>query len=238
MGVKVDPARDQITVDGAPVPTFAPPRPVYLMLNKPVGYVCTAADPHAEKTVVELVSQVDTRVYPVGRLDAESSGLLLMTNDGLFAQRLTHPRYHVPKIYNVRVRGFLDRAAAIQLSRGIELEDGLTAPAILRFVDYDAGTQSTTVEMTLYEGRNRQVRRMMDAVGHPVRDLQRVGFGNLRLKGLSPGTWRKLRPDEVTALLALAVPTPTPPREARRASVPATRPPAGRNPEAGPASGA
>ena len=190
------------------------------MLNKPIGYVCTVTDPHATKTVLDLLEQVDTRVYPVGRLDADSSGLLLLTNDGEFANRLTHPRYHVPKVYRVSVRGFMDRAAAIKLTEGVELADGKTAPADIKFVEFDSATQCTIVDITLYEGRNRQVRRMMDFVGHPVRDLMRISFGNLQLKGLNSGTWRKLKPEEVTRLLNLARPTPTPAKAARPPQAP------------------
>ncbi len=217
LGSKVDPETDKIEVDGEAVPTGKPPKPIYIMLNKPAGYTSTVADPHAEKTVLDLVGQVDTRVYPVGRLDVDSDGLLLLTNDGEFANRLTHPRYHVPKLYRVRARGFVGREAAIQLTEGIELPDGKTAPAELQFVEYDAATQCTILDITLYEGRNRQVRRMLEAVGNPVRGLTRIGFGNLRLKGLTTGTWRKLTKDEVAELLALAQPTPTPHKDARRA---------------------
>ncbi len=215
-GTKVDPEQDDIRLDGEPIRAATPPKPVYLMLNKPVGVVSTAEDPHAEKTVLDLVEQVGTRVYPVGRLDADSAGLLLLTNDGEFANRMTHPRYHVPKVYRVRARGFVGRAAAARLATGVELPDGKTAPADLRFIEYDAATQSTILEITLYEGRNRQVRRMLEAVGHPVRALTRIAFGNLRLNDLAPGTWRKLRPEEVSSLLAQAKPTPTPKKEARR----------------------
>lgn len=222
LGTKVNPETDDIRVDGEPILAAAAekPKPLYIMLHKPVGFHSTVSDPNATKTVLDLLEQVDTRVYPVGRLDADSSGLLLLTNDGEFANRLTHPRYHVPKLYRVAVKGFLDREAAIKLTEGIELEDGKTAPADLAFVDYDSSTQSTLVDITLYEGRNRQVRRMMEAVGHPVRHLQRIGFGSLRLKGLAPGTWRKLRRDEVEGLLALAQPTPTPKKEERRRKLP------------------
>lgn len=216
LGTRVNPLKDEILIDGEKIATAAPPRPIYIMLNKPVGYVSTVSDPNAPKTVLELVSQIDERVYPVGRLDADSAGLLLLTNDGDFANRLTHPRFHVPKIYRVRVRGFVPRETAIRLSAGIELPDGKTAPAELKFIEWHEPTQSSIIEITLYEGRNRQVRRMMESVGHPVRELTRIAFGNLRLKGLLPGTWRKLRPDEVEELLATARPTPTPPREERR----------------------
>lgn len=217
LGTKVDPDRDDIRVDGMPVLAPATVKPIYIMLNKPVGYTCTVSDPNAEHTVIELVSQVEERVYPVGRLDVDSSGLLILTNDGEFANRLTHPRYHVPKVYRVRARGFVDRDAARALTQGIDLPDGKTAPAELMFVEYDPATQCTVVDITLYEGRNRQVRRMMEAVGNPVRELTRIRFGNLALKGLNPGTWRKLTAAEVDDLMALAQPTPTPPREERRA---------------------
>lgn len=199
-----------------PIATAKPPKPVYIMLHKPVGVVSTASDPHAKKTVLDLLSQVETRVYPVGRLDADSSGLLLLTNDGEFANRMTHPRFHVPKVYRVRARGFVDRDAAIRLTEGVELPDGPTAPAEVAFVEYDPATQTTVMDITLYEGRHRQVRRMMEAVGHPVRELTRIAFGSLRLKDLAPGTWRKLRPEEVARLLSEAQPTPTPKRETRR----------------------
>ncbi len=215
LGTKVDPQTDEIRVDGEQMMTAVNPKPLYVMLHKPIGYVCTVSDPHAEHTVLELLEQLESRVYPVGRLDADSSGLLLLTNDGDFANRLTHPRYHVPKVYRVRVRGFLDRTAAIKLSEGVELPDGKTAPANLAFVEYDNATQCTIVDMTLYEGRNRQVRRMMDLVGHPVRELQRIAFGCVQLKGLNTGTWRKLKPDEVSGILAMARPVPTPSRASR-----------------------
>lgn len=215
-GTKVDPQNDVVLVDGERIALAKPPKPVYVMLNKPVGYVSTVSDPNAEKTVLQLVAQVETRIYPVGRLDTDSSGLLLLTNDGEFTNRMTHPRYHVPKTYRVRVKGFLPKEGAKRLAEGVELDDGKTAPAELQFIGYDAVTDATELDITLHEGRNRQVRRMMDAVGHPVRTLERIAFGNLRLKDLNPGTWRKLRPEEVERLLDLARPTPTPKKEERR----------------------
>ena len=216
MGMKVSPGVDDIRVDGDPLVTQEKQKPLYIMLNKPVGYTSTVSDPHADKTVLELLAQITERVYPVGRLDADSDGLLLMTNDGEFANRVTHPRYHVPKLYRVRARGFVDRDAATHLAEGVQLEDGMTAPATVRYIEFDAATQTTLIEITLFEGRNRQVRRMFDLVGHPVRQLTRVGFGTLRLSGLNAGTWRKLKPEEVEELLDLAQPTPTPPKGERR----------------------
>src|SRR5262249_10925358 len=146
LGTKVDPEKDDIRVDGRPVPTSLPPKPVYIMLNKPVGYVSTVSDPYAEKTVLELLTQVPGRVYPVGRLAADISVLLLLTNDGEFANRLPPPRYHVPKISRVRARGFVDRDVAKRLAEGIELPDGKPAPAELAFVEYDEATQCTILE--------------------------------------------------------------------------------------------
>ena len=220
LGTRVDPSKDAILLDGEPITAGAPAKFVYIMLNKPVGFVSTVSDPHASKTVLDLLEQVEERVYPVGRLDADSSGLLLLTNDGEFANRLTHPRYHVPKIYRVRVRGFVGRDTAIRLSDGIELPEGRTAPSDLRFIEYHEPTQSSVIEVTLFEGRNRQVRRMMETVGHPVRELTRIAFGSLRLKGLLPGTWRKLRPEEVAGLLEQARATPTPRIDERREKKP------------------
>lgn len=220
LGTKVNPGVDEIRVEGEPVLLELKQKPIYVMLNKPLGVVSSVSDAHAETTVADLVAQLETRLYPVGRLDADSSGLLLLTNDGDFAYRLTHPRYHVPKIYQVRARGFVDRNAARALSEGVDLPDGRTAPAEVKFIGYDAATQCTILEMTLYEGRNRQVRRMLESVGHPVKALTRIGFGSLRLNELSPGTWRKLRPEEVEHLLGMARPTPTPKKQERRIHLP------------------
>jgi 23S rRNA pseudouridine2605 synthase len=220
LGTKVNPAVDDVRVDGEPIFVGASTKYVYVMLNKPVGVVSTASDPNAETTVLNLVEQIEERIYPVGRLDADSAGLLLLTNDGEFANRLTHPRYHVPKLYRVRARGFVDRDAALKLANGIDLPDGRTAPADVKFISYDAATQCTILDITLYEGRNRQIRRMMEIIEHPVKALTRIGFGDLRLQGLVPGTWRKLRPDEVAGLLALAQPTPVPKKEQRRIKLP------------------
>ena len=225
-GTKVDPTKDQIKLDGAPLPNGTEPNKVYVMLNKPIGYQSTVSDPHAKKTVMELVGQVEERIVPVGRLDEDSEGLLLLTNDGDFVFRLTHPRYHIPKVYNVRVKGFVEKESAAKLSNGVELDDGKTAPAEVIFVEYDAVTQSTTLEITLYEGRNRQIRRMLEFIGHPVRSLQRIAFGNIRLQHLNVGTFRKLRPDEVAGLLEMARPTPTPQLTERPLKPKSSRPPA------------
>ena len=196
-----DPARDVgqgsgVAVDGR---TVEGPEPrVLYALNKPVGVVSSARDTHGRRTVVALVPASGMRLYPVGRLDVDSSGLILLTNDGELANRLTHPRFEVGKTYRARLLGGPIRAAALTaLRRGVQLEDGPTAPARVRKLHADA------IELTLREGRNRQVRRMCAAVGHPVAQLQRVAFGPVRLGELAPGEHRRLRDAEVEQLRAL-----------------------------------
>jgi len=196
LGQRVDPARSRIEVDGQPL---RPPEPlVYLMLHKPRGVVSTVADPHATQTVLDLVPHRTTRLYPVGRLDRESEGLLLLTNDGRLAERLLHPRYQIPKIYRVWVAGRIGENALDQLRRGVPLEDGVTAPAHVRVVD--ATEEGSQLEVVLREGRKRQIRRMAEFVGHPVTRLLRVGFGPLRLGPLPPGQVRPLTQEELAQL--------------------------------------
>jgi 23S rRNA pseudouridine2605 synthase len=197
-GLKVtDPARDvgeqhAVTVDGAPV-SPAGERVVYAV-NKPAGVVSTAHDPQRRPTVVSLVPSA-LRLYPVGRLDIDTTGLILLTNDGELANRLTHPRYEVPKTYRVRVWGApVSRRAVEALRAGVQLDDGLTAPARVRKLAWD------TIELTIREGRNRQVKRMCEHVGHRVRSLQRVAFGPLMLADLPDGGHRVLSEAEVEAL--------------------------------------
>src|SRR3954469_14548952 len=195
--VVTDPARDvdgsaPVTVDGRAV---APPedRVVYA-INKPAGVVSTAKDTHGRPTIVELVPS-DRRLYPVGRLDSETTGLILLTDDGELANRLTHPRHEVPKVYRARVTdGPVSGHALHRLRKGIELDDGPTLPAEVR------QPRPGVLEITLREGRKRQVRRMCEAVGHPVIALERIALGSLRLTGLKPGAYRRLTPDEVARL--------------------------------------
>jgi 23S rRNA pseudouridine2605 synthase len=193
-----DPARgvtdaDDVRVDGRPL---IPERHEYFVLNKPVGAVSTASDPQGRPTVTELVDS-DARLYPVGRLDADSSGLLILTNDGELANRLLHPRYEVPRTYRVLVSGTPSKRAMQALRRGIELDDGRSHPALVRVVS--EGRESV-LDVTIHEGRNRIVRRMFEAIGYPVRQLERIGFGPLELGRLRQGDSRRLRPPELERL--------------------------------------
>ncbi len=196
--IVLDPARDVdeqcvLTVDGRPV--AGPEQSVVYLVNKPLGVVSTAQDTHGRPTVVALVTDESRRLYPVGRLDADSSGLILLTNDGELAQRLTHPSFEVPKTYRVRVGGGLASESALtKLREGVRLEDGITAPAQVRRVEGDV------LELTIHEGRNRQVRRMCEAVGHPVVALERIAFGRLKLGELAPGASRQLGGMELARL--------------------------------------
>ena len=185
-------SRDRVEVDGAPV---ALQRLAYVLLHKPAGVVTTARDPQGRRTVVDLVPH-ETRVVPVGRLDADTTGALLLTNDGPLAHRLAHPRYGVEKVYEADVEGEPTDATLQRLRDGIDLDDGPTAPArVTRLAP-------SRIELVLHEGRNRQVRRMLDAVGHPVTRLHRATYAGLTLEGLEPGRWRELEPSEVDALRA------------------------------------
>ncbi len=169
----------------------------YVLLNKPPGVVTTASDPHGRRTVVELVPP-EPRVVPVGRLDVDTTGALLLTNDGDLAHRLAHPRYGVPKVYEADVEGSPSPDELAKLRDGIELEDGLTSPAVVRIVR--RSTRTSRIELTLHEGRKHQVKRMCEAVGHPVRQLHRARYAELDVEALEPGEWRELTANEVAAL--------------------------------------
>jgi 23S rRNA pseudouridine2605 synthase len=188
----VEPA-DRVEVDGRAV---APQRLGYVLLHKPAGVVTTASDPQGRLTVVDLV-QHESRVVPVGRLDADTTGALLLTNDGELAHRLAHPKYEVEKVYEADVEGEPSDDALLRLTDGVELEDGRTAPARVRPLG------PSLVELAIHEGRNRQVKRMLEAVGHPVLRLHRSRYAGLTVEGLEPGEWRELSADEVAALRSL-----------------------------------
>jgi 23S rRNA pseudouridine2605 synthase len=197
IGQKIDPGTARVEVDGVPLPVR--PGLVHLLVNKPVDVVSTVNDPQGRPTVVGLVAS-DTRVYPVGRLDADSEGLLILTNDGDLANRLTHPRFGVDKTYTVLVEGSVPDAALRDLTDGVALDDGPAAARAVRVVDRRPG--KTLLEIVMREGRNREVRRMCDAVGHPVQRLVRTAIGPLSDRTLRPGESRPLSIDEVRALYA------------------------------------
>ena len=200
MGVLVDPSADRVEVDNLIV------RPAeqyeYILLYKPEGCVTTMKDPLGRPTVKDLVRDVGVRVFPVGRLDRDTSGLLLLTNDGELANRLTHPSFGIEKEYLARVKDLPARETLRRLAAGIMLAEGMTAPAKVRLIK--GGRPTSLLSLTLKEGRNRQVRRMLEAVNHPVVSLKRVRLGPLTLKGLRRGEWRRLRAQEVKALRQLA----------------------------------
>ena len=188
-------ARDRVELDGQPL---ARQPLAYVLLHKPSGVVTTASDPHGRTTVVELVAEHGTRVVPVGRLDADTTGALLLTNDGELAHRLAHPRYEVEKVYEADVEGEPSDATLKQLERGVELDDGHTAPARARRLT------PSRIELAIHEGRKHQVKRMLEAVGHPVTRLHRSRYAGLTLKGLEPRAWRELEPGELARLQSLA----------------------------------
>ncbi len=202
MGTKVDPVRDRIAVDGSPV--VLPDASFALMLNKPAGYVTTMRDPQGRPCVADLVP-IDEHpgLYPLGRLDSATTGLLVFATDGALGNALLHPRHHVSKTYRALIGGALNEGEIDQLRGGIMLDDGMTAPAGAETVERTARGESV-VELVLHEGRKRQVRRMLDAVGHPVIELERISFGPLELGDLSRGSWRSLSDQELAALYAAA----------------------------------
>jgi 23S rRNA pseudouridine2605 synthase len=199
MGVKVDPHTDKVTLDGARV---SPPAAglVYFMFHKPRGYLTAAADQRGRPTIFALLGHISERVVPVGRLDMDSEGLLLLTNDGAAAHKLMHPRFRVEKEYEVEVRGALGEAERGQLEEGVEIDGSLTRPARVRVLGGGDAPDSTRARIVITEGRKRQVRRMFDAVGHPVLRLIRVREGCLHLGDLPPGKTRPLSEAEVREL--------------------------------------
>lgn len=210
--VLVDPESDRITVDGKPV---HPEKKVYFMLHKPKDVFCTAADPAGRKLAIDFLRGVPERIFPVGRLDADSTGLLLLTNDGELTQRLSHPRFGVSQTYRAEVAGRMDDSALHRMRDGVWLAEGKSSPADATIIYRRA--QSTIIEITLREARNREVRRVLAKLGHKVYRLTRIKFGNLSLKSLPLGAYRPLRPDELKSLRrAASGPTPPPALSAAR----------------------
>lgn len=200
LGTKADAARDDIRVDGRRVKVVTRHR--YILLNKPRGYVSTRSDPQRRPTVIDLLGAFPEYVYPVGRLDFDSEGLLLLTNDGDLAARLTHPRHGVPRVYEARVRGVPDQHDLTRLARGIVIDGERTEPAEIALMPIKRDATQSTLLVTLREGRNRQVRKMFEAIGHPVERLRRVAIGPIRDAKIKPGQWRELTAEEVRKLRA------------------------------------
>jgi pseudouridine synthase len=199
LGTKVDDANDKIAVKGRPLRPGG--EPVYMALNKPPGTLVTLSDPFNRPTVRTLIPTLPPGVFPVGRLDRDSEGLLLLTNDGELAFRLTHPRYEVPKLYLVRAEGAVPAAAVAQLEAGVVIEGKKTAPAKVKVLE--TREAFTVLQVEIHEGRKREIRLMFTAVGHEVLRLERVSFGGIRLERLEPGRWRFLQTSEVRRLKRL-----------------------------------
>ncbi|MFC4767312.1 pseudouridine synthase [Effusibacillus consociatus] len=198
LGTKVDPATDRITVKGKPIEKETL---VYILLNKPVGVVTTASDPEGRRTVIDIIN-VRERVFPVGRLDMNTSGLLLLTNDGELSNGLMHPRHEVDKLYRTEVKGWISDESLSRLENGVMLDDGITAPAKVSLIKRAPST--SLFDITIHEGRNRQIRRMCEAVGHPVLKLKRLQLAFLTMGELQPGEWRYLTKQEVSQLYRIA----------------------------------
>ncbi|WP_051688153.1 pseudouridine synthase [Desulfofalx alkaliphila] len=196
LGVKIQPGKDIVQVNGKKIQQLE--KKVYIMINKPRGYVSTVRDERGRKTVLDLLKDVEQRVYPVGRLDYNSEGLLLLTNDGELADALTHPRHRVPKTYRARVKGVPSIEKLEELANGVDLEDGITAPAKVALLNIFNG--NALLEITIHEGRNRQVRRMCEHIGHPVIRLVRTRIGTLELRKLGSGEVRELSKFEVNQI--------------------------------------
>lgn len=199
-GTKVQHPKDVVKVDNVVIKPEKNKH--YILLNKPEGYLSSVKDDRGRECVVSLVEGIDARLYPVGRLDYDTTGLLILTNDGDFMQKVTHPSAEIWKTYRAVVRGVPDESDVKHFANGILLDDGKTLPAVLDVVGYKG--ENAIVEVSIREGRNRQVRRMLDRVGHSVKSLHRISYGTLRLEDLKPGKWRRLTPDEVNKLLEAA----------------------------------
>ncbi|WAA10519.1 pseudouridine synthase [Fervidibacillus albus] len=200
LGTKVSP-KDLVEVEGIKIEKE---EPVYFLLYKPRGVLSAVSDEKGRKTVIDFIPEIGYRIFPIGRLDYDTSGLILLTNDGEFANELMHPRYGVEKTYIAKVKGIPSRSDLKKLQNGIRLEDGKTAPAKVKFRSGDRKKGTAIIEMSIHEGRNRQVRRMFDAIGYPVLKLKRERYGFLTLDGLAPGQYRPLSPHEVKQLKILA----------------------------------
>jgi len=196
LGSKAIWGADSITVNSRAIPD--PPRKIYVMLHKPFGYVSTLRDPEGRPIIRDLIQDIKERIYPVGRLDFDSSGLLILTNDGELAYRLMHPRFHIPRTYKVIIEGSLSGASVERLRKGISLDDGPTSPARVKVIE--RGQEKSVVRITIFEGRSREIRRMFEALGHKSLKLMRIGYGSLHLGDLKVGKYRHLKNSKVKIL--------------------------------------
>lgn len=225
IGDKVDPRRDRVAVKGRPVQPRI--KNVYIMLHKPRGYITTMSDEMGRRCVAELVKEIPERIYPVGRLDRDSEGLLLMTNDGAFANKMVHPSMHVPKVYRVTIRPSITEDQLTQMSVGMEIDGEKTLPASVRVLEQQQGR--VVLEIVLQQGRNRQIRKMCEQLGLEVARLKRIAMGPVKLGMLQPGQYRELTKEEIKGLLASAraharrgAPVEPPPKGPRPTHKPAT----------------
>ena len=224
IGDKVDPRRDRVAVKGRPVQPRI--KNVYIMLHKPRGYITTMSDEMGRRCVAELVKEIPGRIYPVGRLDRDSEGLLLMTNDGAFANKMVHPSMHVPKVYRVTIRPGITEDQLTQMSVGMEIDGEKTLPASVRVLEQQQGR--VVLEIVLQQGRNRQIRKMCEQLGLEVARLKRIAMGPVKLGMLQPGQYRELTKEEIKGLLASA-------RAHARRGAPVEPPPKGPRPTHKPA---
>lgn len=198
LGTKVDPVKDKVSYNGKMLKVEA--KKVYYMLDKPKGYISSVKDEKGRKTVVDILSDVEERIFPIGRLDYNTEGLLLLTNDGEFMNKLLHPKYEIGKTYVARIDGIINMEDLDKLANGVKLEDGKTAPADVYLDSINKTLKESRVEITIYEGKNRQVRRMFKALGYEVKALKRIAFAGLTLSKLKRGEYRKLTETELLRL--------------------------------------
>ena len=200
LGTKINPAKDKVEYNGKEI--HEEEEKVYILLNKPIGYVTTARDQFSRDTVLDLV-KVHERIVPVGRLDMYTSGALILTNDGEFVYKVTHPKHEIEKTYNVTIRGTITKEELDKIANGVEIDGKLTSKAKLRFLKREEEKNITRIEVIIHEGRNRQVRKMFEAIGKNVIALHRSKIGNIGVKDLKLGTWRYLKKDEIYQLLQI-----------------------------------
>lgn len=197
MGTSVK-ENDTVAVDGKIISNYEANDKIYIILNKPEGYVSTASDQFGRPTVIDLVSEIKCRLYPVGRLDYDTSGLIILTNDGEFTYRLTHPKHEIDKVYEALVSGVPSKSELEQFKIGLKIDDYVTSPAGIEIIDVKG--KDAVIQVTIHEGKNRQVRKMCEAIGHKVLSLKRISIGPIALGDLPAGKWRRLSPDEVKSL--------------------------------------